>query len=280
MGTDAFRPSPLSYVVPSQSFSPQQAHKEEIYIYCMILPGFECHTKACQTLWPSTPVVVHPSQGGIPFIQRRYMYVDLDQLLLQRSLPQYTIVKVGISVNPADRLTDIMRSFEEFGAHNAHFQNLDENDTVDKCKQEASIIFLKKCYDVKRNVEDAEVKIRKLLGRELGPDFQDQFTSSLDYSKHQHVSKVGKTEWILIETGRMKRIQEHFRHNGIACIIELSVMGKSPTGGDVYKQLGRIVNSHNLGQQRFRLPQVDHNVEIKFTPTGFTFPIGPIRPPY
>ena len=61
------------------------------------------------------------------------------------------MVKVGISSrpNPADRLSEIMRGFEGLGANNTHFQNLDKDGTiVEKCKQEASIIFLKRCYDV------------------------------------------------------------------------------------------------------------------------------------
>lgn len=238
-----------------------QTLPKEHFIYCIILPGFECH---------SSPIRQPTNSDPDPYMVT----------IVHGMLPQYLMVKVGISArsNPADRLKEIMKGFEGFGANNTHFQNLEEGDTiVEKYKQEASIIFLKRCYDVEEKVKDAEMKIRRLLGRDLGHSFQNQFTRHLDPSKRQYVDDVGMTEWILTDTSCMKWIQEAFRKNGIARspsyfytnTAKLNISQQNPTGDDVYRQI-LAVQSQRL---HVCVPQFVHNVEIKFTPTGFSFPL-------
>ena len=263
---------PSSMIVPGHvsgpSFGPRDLAlrspgniPEEHFIYCIVLPGFECHSSPVRQ--PSDPTMVK---------------------MIQESLPRYIMVKVGISrrVNPADRLNEIMRGFEGFGASNTHFQNLDKDDNiVDKCKQEESIIFLKRCYDVERNVRDAETKIRRLLGQDLGHSFRDQFTRKLDSSKHQYIGQVGMTEWILTDTNRIKYIQNEFRKNGIARsplsnTARPDAFQQNPTGNDIYKQIFGLVDIHNFLQLQTKLHVARlavYNVEIKFRPTGFSFPL-------
>ena len=74
---------------------------ENLYIYCVKLPF------TCDSFHQSLPA---------PF----------DQLL---QVPQYSMVKVGISKEPAQRLCTIMNAFKEFGAQDTQFHYLRENDS-------------------------------------------------------------------------------------------------------------------------------------------------------
>ena len=86
------------------------------YVYCIKLPSFHC-----QTTLKSNPL----QQGRYMFPPQswRQQINSLGSEVLQefQDLRSYTMVKVGISTNPARRLCEIMRGFGEFGARDAEF---------------------------------------------------------------------------------------------------------------------------------------------------------------
>ena len=83
-------------------------------------------------------------------------------------VPQYIIVKVGHSANPAHHICEIMGGFKYLGAADTEFQQLKNSDgpdtTIEKGKSEPKIVFIRKCYaSNEREIEAAEENIRKLI---------------------------------------------------------------------------------------------------------------------
>ena len=124
------------------------------------------------------------------------------------------------------------------------------------------------------------MKIRRLLGKDLGQNFRDQFKSMLDSSKHQYIGQVGMTEWILTDINCMKYIQDEFRKNGIARSLSNAArpdaFRQNPTGNDIYRQISGLVECYNFSQWLTKLDVLrleKYNVEIKFRPTGFSLPL-------
>ena len=202
--------------------------------------------------------------------------------IVPTSLPQYTMVKVGISTNPANRLRNIMGSFEEFGATDGtQFNFISENDspdaTVEKGKREENVIFIQKCCSLR----NAEGDIRQLLGQNrLGQRFRDQFKESLSDVQESYIKQVGMTEWILIPTALMSSIQQEFRRNwtGPGSFISNSQYRRSiyafigcKSGQQFYNNLESFQGDYQL-----TAPMMAHKVRIEFLPKSFTFsiPIG------
>ena len=121
------------------------------HIYCVKLPGFECQTVDRPA--PNEENIfgsLHsPEQrAALQSLTRDFLGTSLWQRVQQARA--YTVVKVGISANPADRLYEIMRGIEGFGAQGTHFSVIRENDspadTVEKGKLEENIVFIKQCH--------------------------------------------------------------------------------------------------------------------------------------
>ena len=162
-----------------------------------------------------------------------------------------------------------MRGFGKFGAQDTQLQHLSEDDfpddTVENGKLEEKIVFIRKCC----NLGSAEDEIRQ-----LGQNFQDQFTGSLDEDKQSYVEQVGKTEWVLIKTDFMRWIQQGYRNRSMNSM-NLFGVEFCPTGQEFSRQIRSLWVDHchlNPGQQT-------HNVDsVKFPSTDFSF-IESIQPP-
>ena len=262
------------------------------YIYCIKLPSFQCYTT--QKSNPQQQARFPP-----PFPQQQVAMMNslfchdpggLQELLDARL---YTMVKVGISTNPARRLCEIMRGFEEFGAHDTEFSAIRESDspddTVGKGKLEDKVVFIKKC----RNIGDAESQIRHLIGQQLGKAFQDQFTANLGDEKRSALNQVGMTEWVLINTDLMKAIQQQYRRNwpsmlvanhqhGFGVLFGLCRPGilfglQIQTGQDFYKQLYffRLRFYQRSGRIAYITIRRHTDVTIKFPPAdSFTYTLN------
>ena len=209
------------------------------FIYCIKLPGFVCHT------------------GGAAF-------------------PQYTMIKVGISKNPAQRLYEIMRSFQEFGVSAAETQlefirEGDSHDTTaEKSKSGKYIIFTQKCHSVKGEI-DYESQIRLLLSgdQKLDESFRDQFKGSLDGDRpRSYVDQVGITEWVLAPTALIEQIQQKFRQGWN---LKPQLFG-CPSGHDFYQELV-LQKATSKRQNPAQVNQflAAHYVRIKFLPSGFNY---------
>ena len=248
------------------SHFPEFSPTEEVYIYCVQLPF------VCRSFSPSLPAT---------FTAVTTASVDFPRLYQQlpQQFPHYSVVKVGMSKEPAQRLCTIMKAFKEFGVHDTQFHCLCENDspeyTIEKGKREEKVVFIRKC----RNLGNAENKIRQIIGHSIGQDirFQDQFTQALYEDKQEYVKQVGKTEWVLIKTNLLEWIQSDFRHNWNMAAIQrdptLSV--HCPTGEQFCAQIFSLCFMHEQNQQH-SLPQdtVAYEVEIRFPPTNFTFSVS------
>ena len=225
------------------------------------------------------PVQSHARFQGQIFAPQPFSYAlpSLIPSLTRRGLrelplPQYTVVKVGISSFPAHRLYGIMRGFREFGAQDTQFQHFSENDspddTVKNGKCEEKIVFICKCHDP----GSAENEIRQLIGQQLGQSFQDQFTNSLDEDRRSYMEQVGKTEWILIKTDLMKWIQQGYRKG----IIPKKLFGIEPTGQQLHEQMRTTRVDYHLSVKLKQpwwqsvLAQKTYNIEVKFSPTEFS----------
>ena len=150
------------------------------YIYCFQLPDFECRS-------------------------------------LSPAAPHYTVVKVGHSINPADRICEIMEGFKNLGASDTEFQHFNSTISPDAAiesgKKEPKIIFIKKCCaSNEKEIEVAEEKIRSLVGCPCASNFQQRFESQIDPAKLKYLDRVGKTEWIIMQTGLMYHIQQQEYH--------------------------------------------------------------------
>ena len=268
------------------------------FIYCIKLPGFECHTSRS-----TTPEVQHrqdarrlqsgfeylaPMFGQGIFSQTTSALLDayplrwrprVTPLPLPTSLPQYTMVKVGISTDPANRLRNIMGSFEEFGATDGtQFNFISESDSpdaaVEKGKREENVIFIQKCCSLR----NAEGDIRQLLGQNrLGQRFRDQFKESLSDVQESYIKQVGMTEWILIPTALMSSIQQEFRRNwtGPGSFISNSQYRRSiyviigcKSGRQFYNNLASF-----RGDYRLTVPMMAYEVRIEFLPKKFSYSI-------
>ena len=262
----------------------QEKEASKTFIYCIKLPGFECHTTLNQP--------THQSQGG-HFLQpdldpddhddRDFQYMPQQPVAPRPSLPQYTMIKVGISTNPARRLHEIMRSIEGFGvpAAETHWFNvIRESDppdaTAEKGKSEDNVIFIQKCHSVKGHI-DYELEIRRLISdnQELDKSFQEKFEESLDGDRpRSYVAQVGITEWVLAPMALIGKIRQYFRKWNWK---DRTLMGY-PGGDelyDLYKAKGLSPESSTVSQSwdpaqvnRFF---VAHNVKIEFLPTRFSY---------
>jgi hypothetical protein len=140
----------------------------------------------------------------------------------------------------------------------------------------------------KKEIEDAEEKIRTFLGYPCASDFQQQFESQIDPAKREYLDRVGKTEWISMPTEFMLHIQQReYRCDWASQSIyemELRSIGNPhlpPTGEQFYRQLIGAQQAYTSNQRQQGEPQgqVEHTVLVNFRPTKFTFPY-PIKPPY
>ena len=234
------------------------------YIYCLKLPGFQCQIEANPVPHPD----LYPPSIGVP------------------KPPHYTMVKVGISTEPATRLYNIMRGFEGFGASHkgTQFQHIQEgdspDDTLEKGKFEENIVFIKKCTQL----GDAERNIRKLIGHpEFNNEaFQEKFKKSLSGDRQGYIDQVGMTEWVLVPTELTNLIQGDYRRNWCGRIpkpndLRMAALLENCTAQRFYGRLFQRVSAyHNPPFTRKSL--VPFNVSITFT-TGFRFPIT-IRPKF
>ena len=217
------------------------------YIYCIQLPGFECLSDS-------------------------------------QKAPEYNVLKVGHSKNPAHRIcSEIMKGFEEFGAQDTRFLQLRDGDTpdiaVEKSRNEPKVVFIRKCRAYNEaEIEAIEEKIRKHIGHLCIPDFQ-QFRSRIDRDKQQHLERVGMTEWILMSTGLVECIKNQFQRRWIAHSIYETEKGYGlpPTGEQFLRQLCQVQCDYDREHQKEH--QVVHQVKITFKPTDFTYFIT-ISPPY
>ena len=146
------------------------------YIYCFQLPDFECRS-------------------------------------LPPGAPQYTVVKVGHSIDPAVRICEIMGGFKNLGASDTEFQcfnsSVSPDEAIEFGKNEPKIIFIRKCRaSYEKEIEVAEEKIRSWVGCPCASDFQQQFESQIDPAKLKYLDRVGKTEWIIMQTELMYHIQQ------------------------------------------------------------------------
>ena len=193
-------------------------------------------------------------------------------------LPQYNVVKVGRSDDPARRLFEIMKGFRHFGSHQEWFTSLKESDKpVDvfyKGKKEENVIFIQKCC----NPSDAEHQIRKIIGYELEQDFQDRFVQTLNQGKQQYIDKVGKTEWVLIRNDKLIWIQRDYRSTWRASepLTHITYFGtdggctlpqSDPNGQEFVNKMDMLCWQHKESP----VVNVDHEVEITFPPTNFRF---------
>lgn len=85
---------------------------------------------------------------------------------------------MGHSKDPARRIcSEIMKSFEEFGAQDTGFHQLRDDDppdtAVEKSRNEPKVVFIRKCRaNNEAEIEVVKAKIRKLIGHPCIPDFQ------------------------------------------------------------------------------------------------------------
>ena len=258
----------------------QEIEASKTFIYCIKLPGFKCHTTFNQP--------THQSQGG-HFLQpdldpddhddRDFQYMPQQPvaLRLSYSLPEYTMIKVGISTNPARRLHEIMRSIEGFGvaAAETQFKFIRESDSpddnVENGKKEDNVIFIQKCHSVRKGEFDYELAIRRLISsnQELDKSFQENFAESLDGDRpRSYVAQVGMTEWVLAPMAFIGHIQQCFRKWNWK---NRTLMGYM-SGDEFYKGLSSeksIYQSQDPAQvNRFFIP---HKVKIEFIPTRFAY---------
>ena len=249
----------------------QEIEASKTFIYCIKLPGFECHTTLNQP--------THQSQG-VHFLQPDFQYMPQQPVALKPSLFEYTMIKVGVSKNPARRLHEIMRSIEGFGvaAAETQFKFIRESDpssvTVEKGKSEDNVIFIQQCHSVKRpNKMDCESAIRQRIGRqELSKRFRDEFKKSifdrLEGDGESYVEQVGMTEWVLASTTLIGQIQQNMRRK----IWKLSLPG-CPSGEEFLQDLIRQKSQSQTQdkEQVFYGFKTPHKVKIKLPPTSFAY---------
>lgn len=225
-------------------------------IYCVQLPF------KCQSVNPVT-------QRALPELQRLLLF------------PEYCVVKVGISNEPARRLHDIMSGFQGLGDSGQWFtdglktSNHDcAGNTFYKGKSEDKIVFIQKCRDLR----DAEDQIRQRIGKKLDSTFQEQFRQSVDPDKRSYTDRVGITEWVLMRTDLMKYIQQDYRSTWTtaACpedpILQMthiqSHRSLDPTGCEFTSEIFVRCYQHELN---CGLALHGGMVKIKFLPTRFEF---------
>ena len=216
------------------------------YIYCIQLPDFECTSNL--------------------------------------QAPEYNVLKVGHSKNPAHRICEIMGAFEQLEAKDTKFLELSNGDppdtAVENSRKEPKVVFIRKCRaNDEAEIEAVEAKIRQHIGHSCVPDSQ-QLKSQIDTGKQKYLEKIGMTEWILMSTGLVECIKKQFQGNWITHSIyetEKILYGLPPTGEQFYQQLSQILGNYDREQQNKH--QEVHQVQIKFKPTGFHY-LKTISPPY
>ena len=251
--------------------------KAVTYLYCVKLPGFECQRESTSktSSYPHTF-----SQQRLETSARR-LRATLRSI---RERSYYSMVKVGISTEPAERLYSIMRGLERFGANWSHFKEIGEiespDDTVKNGRSEVNIIFIKKCCDI----GSAESDIRKLIGDDCGQAFRDQFKRTLDDDKQSYVDKVGMTEWVLMRNDLMEAIQNQYRQNWCSISFQqshddhLCRSGQKCTASLTPSSCHTVTGNEFFGQMRsfhFRVltqrVTPTSYVKIKFPPTEFAY---------
>ena len=213
----------------------KEIHESKRFIYCIKLPGFECHTNP----------------------------------------PLYTMIKVGISKNPAKRLHEIMRGLEGFGvpAEETQFKFISEGDppdvyTAEKCMKEDNVIFIEQCHSVQEHQVDYEIQIRSLIAGNQGLDerFREEFENRLrDDKARGYMKDVGITEWVLAPTALIEHIKcfrpkqnpQLFGCRSAYKLFEQVSIQKSAAQSRNPILLDRFLNAHN--------------VTIRFLPTGFAY---------
>jgi hypothetical protein len=128
------------------------------------------------------------------------------------------VAKVGITENPAERLYDIFKAFENLGEPQPLLTSLSRDDdpqtAVAKAKLIDKIIFIEKVH----TPGTAEKDIRTILqiGQpNLPQDFFPLFAAQVPKEKKGYLDVVGKTEWIMMKNGLVSILQQKFRGGGI-----------------------------------------------------------------
>ena len=207
--------------------------------------------------------------------------------------PQWVVVKVGISKDPARRLHEIFDVFEELGVQKQmYLGDISQTDTPEVCIRKAksldSIVFIQKVQDI----GTAEGDVRNCLGRSLGEDFIKRFTSH----RGRSLNSDGMTEWIVAEYGLVVDLQGKFRFGQLYTrwrknlSEQLTGQLRTPSGNEFFRQFfahcltyfaskgsarrqfedrGEALMSHPSSYR----PQ-SQNVIIKFEPTNFLYELN------
>ena len=242
-----------------------QVSEAVTYLYCVKLPGFsECY---CESISKTSPYLHTLTQQQQETTVRHLRATLQGQGLIDEC--SYTMVKIGISTHPADRLCSIMRGLEEFGAKGPHFSQIRENDlpddTVKKGQSEDNIIFIKKCSAIGSTERD----IRKLIGIDCGQAFQDQFKATI--GDDSYIDQVGMTEGVLMRNDLMKAIQHQYRQNWNLELFRRHYQATSscPTGNVFFTQMdsfrSRVLKQRNI------IPPLPYDIKIHFPPTRFSY---------
>ena len=149
------------------------------------------------------------------------------------------MAKVGITENPAERLYKIFNAFENLGETQPLLKTLslydDPQTAVAKAKKINEIIFIESVH----TPGSAEKNIRTILqiGQPTLPqDFFTSFEAKVPQEKKDYLDVVGKTEWIIMESGLASMLQKKFR--GLGGIYESRLLFGIPSG----EQLTLAVN--------------------------------------
>ena len=204
------------------------ATPQEEYIYCILLP-FQCTSQGPSYYLNSGLLGQHPSPQP----------------------PESFVAKVGITRNPAKRLSDIYTAFQEFGEsgplfrlRNSTLSSSDDFQTViQKAKLIADIIFIEKVHSLGNTEKDIRTKIVQTsviqLGQpELTDEFRESFKAVVPEAKKHYLDDVGITEWIIISNPLAMNLQKQFRKGGI-CPLQYSIPGSVyvPSGKELTKSL-------------------------------------------
>ena len=123
---------------------------------------------------------------------------SISMALMDIMKPRWVVVKVGISKDPARRLHEIFDVFEKLDGVQTqmYLGDISPTDSPEVCIRKAksldSIVFIQKVQDI----GTAEGDVRMWLGRPLGEDFIDKFTSHVTGLS---LSRDGMTEWIVAD---------------------------------------------------------------------------------
>lgn len=177
--------------------SPMASYKQqESYIYCIQLP-FRCTSMTLDAM-------LRPGKHLLPPPQSVW------------------VAKVGITINPAERLYDIFNAFQELGEPQPLLRSLSRSDdaktAITKAKSMNEIVFIEKVHD--HAPENAEHNIRAILqigDPKLTKEFFVSFEASVPREKKVYLDGLGmkRPEWITMSANLAGMLQKKFRGGGI-----------------------------------------------------------------